>query len=68
MGKKQEIQLADLESPKESLREALSKKIFDVFFSETRPLLGDFLEKIVFCPLEMSNTCKSFQNPKIGEK
>ena len=26
------------------------------FFSETRPLLGHFLKKSVFCPLEMSNT------------
>ena len=38
------------------------------FFSETRPLLGHFLKKSVFCPLEMSNTCKNFQNPKIDQK
>ena len=38
------------------------------FFSETRPLLGHFLKKSVFCPPEMSNTCKNFQNPKIGQK
>ena len=38
------------------------------FFSETRPLLGYFLKKSVFCPLEMSNTCKIFQNPKIARK
>ena len=29
-----------------------------------RSLLGHFLKKSVFCPLEMSNTCKNFQNPK----
>ena len=40
----------------------------NVFFSETRPLLGHFLKKSVFCPLEMSNTCKKFQNPNIGKK
>ena len=38
------------------------------FFSETRPLLGHFLKKSVFFPLEMSNTCKNFLNPKIAEK
>ena len=38
------------------------------FFSETRPFLGHFLKKSVFCPLEMSNTCKNFQNPKIAGK
>ena len=38
------------------------------FFSETRPLLGHFLKKSVFCPPEMSNTCKNFQNSKIGQK
>jgi len=38
------------------------------FFSETRPLLGHFLKKNVFFPLEMSNTCKNFQNPNIAGK
>ena len=38
------------------------------FFSETRPLLEHFLKKSVFCPLEMSNTCENFQNPKIAGK
>ena len=27
-----------------------------------------FLKKSVFCPPEMSNTCKNFQNSKIGKK
>ena len=40
----------------------------NVFFSETRPLLGHFLKKSVFCPLEMSKTKKNFQNPKNAEK
>ena len=42
------------------------KKMY--IFSETSPLLGHFLKKSVFCPLEMSNTCKNFQNPKIAGK
>ena len=33
----------------------LIEKIFDVFFSETRPLLGHFWKKKCFCPLEISN-------------
>ena len=37
------------------------------FFSETRPLFGHFLKKCFF-PLEMSNTCKNFQNPNIAGK
>ena len=41
---------------------------YNVFFSETRPLLGHFLKQSVFCPLEMSNTYKKFQNPKINKK
>ena len=35
------------------------------FFSECRPILEHFLKKIVFFPLEMSNTCKIFLNPKV---
>ena len=30
--------------------------------------LGALFEKKGFFPLEMSNTCKNFQNPKIGQK
>ena len=44
---------------------SLKKKMY--FFSETRPLLGYFKKKCFF-PLEMSNTCKKFQNPKIAGK
>ena len=36
-------------------------------FSETRPISGNFLKKNVFCPLEMSNTCKNVLNPIICE-
>ena len=28
--------------------------------------MGHFLKNSVFCPLEMSDTCKNFQNPKIA--
>ena len=45
-----------------------SQELRSACFSETRPLLGHFLKKSVFCPLEMSNTCKNFQNPKIDQK
>ena len=43
------------------------KKIM-YFFSETRPLLGHFWKKSVLCLLEILNTWKQFQNPKIARK
>ena len=35
---------------------------------ETRPFLGHFLKKGVFCFLKMFNSSKNFQNLKIGIK
>ena len=37
-------------------------ELFFIFFSSTRPFLGHFWKKNIFCPLKSVNTCKNFQN------
>ena len=40
----------------------------DLLPNPLRPIIGALLEKKCFFPLEMSNTCTNFPNPKIAEK
>ena len=50
-----------------NLREAFKKKKKkSVKFFQT--IIGALFEKKCFFPLEMSNTCKNFQNPNIAGK
>ena len=45
-----------------------SQELRSACFSEAKPLIGALFEKKCFFPVEMSNTCKNFLNPKIAEK